>query len=1014
MGFSKLFNATIGASAILRTAVLLLVLFAVLPAMAQTVSGTVTTLDGEEVIGATVMVKKTTNGTSTDISGNYSLNGVPANSTLVFSYVGFETVEVPVNGRSVIDVKMKESGIELDEVVAIGYGTVKKADLTGAVSVVKPEDYKSKTNNSIGDLLQGAAAGVSVRSGGEIGSLPSIQIRGTGNLTNNDPLYVIDGMPSSNDVHFNVNDIESIQVLKDASAAAIYGSRAANGVIIITTKRGQEGRTRFNFSAQVAIQDLPRIKYAGAEEWKALYDAAFDNAMALGIEGVTSRMDHWDNDTDWQDAFFKTGVMQSYDLSMSGGSQHGTYRASINYMDNTGTTIGRHMSRLTGRINSNGKLGIVSFGENLSVSRTKISNSGGGINDVTGMIPTIPIYDDSEFATTHGFGRGNLTNARALGNNPIALVNNGGGLNEYLFVRGVVWGEVQIFPFLKYKINLGADISDSNNSSWSKGYACALNMSDNSSSATSSWRRRYNYVVENTLTFNKKFHGHSLDVLVGNTYQKTTEKTASAGQKNLIQTAGGNFLHTVSSGTSEPSASGFNYSAALISYLGRINYDYKGRYLLSLTGRIDGSSRFGSGHRWGTFPSASVAWRISQEKFFKADWVNDLKLRANWGKLGSQNVGYYDYQMYVNSYAQYLFNGDGQGATNGQTVVKLSNQDLSWETMEQKNFGVDMSFLNNRLSLTAEYYISTSHDVLTSLQLLMTTGNGGGNPYVNAASIENKGFEVTATWRDRPTQDFSYSVSLNFSHSDNKLLKFGYGKLEQYTDKTTTRVGEPIGMFYLLKTDGIFQSQEEVNSYVNSKGTPIQPEAGPGDIRYVDANGDGVINSDDRVVCGSPWPKLEFGINLQATYKNFDLGVIGYGKLGCTTYNETSRVVGNLADCKGAYAGYDYWSPTNTGSKNPRPIYGDMRNSYTYSDRWLEDSSFFRLSSVSIGWNWKPSWLKGYVDNIRLSFTAQNLLTITSYKGYDPDYNSSLFEPGVDYIYYPSPKSYIFGLNLNF
>ncbi len=1005
---------TKSASVISRTAVLLLMLFAIFPAVAQTVRGTVTSEDGEAVIGATVMVKNTGNGTSTDVDGNYSLNGVAGNAVLVFSYVGFETVEVPVKDRSVVNVTMKEAGIELDEVVAIGYGTVKKADLTGAVSVVKPEDYKSKTNNSIGDLLQGAAAGVSVRSGGEIGSLPSIQIRGTGNLTNNDPLYVIDGMPSSNDIHFNVNDIESIQVLKDASAAAIYGSRAANGVIIITTKRGKEGKTKFDFSAQLAVQNLPRLDLAKADEWKALYDVAYDNAIAIGVEGVTQRLNHWDNDTDWQDAFFKTGVMQSYDLSMSGGSQYGTYRASINYMDNTGTTIGRHMSRLAARVNSNGKLGIFTFGENLAVSRSKVKNNGGGITDVIQMLPTIPIYDDSEYATTHGYGRGNLTNARALSNNPIATVNNGETISDYIFVRGVVWGELQLLPFLKYKINLGTDILDSDVSSWSKGYACALNMSDTPSSATESWRRKYTYLVENTLSFNKEFAGHRLDMLVGNTYQKTTEKSTSASQKNLVQTAGGEFLHTISAGTSDPTASGHDYEADLISYLGRINYDYKGRYLLSLTGRIDGSSRFGAGHRWGTFPSASAAWRVSQEKFFKVDWINDLKIRANWGKLGSQNVGYYDYQMYVNNYAQYLFNGDGKGATYGQTIVQLSNQDLGWETMEQKNFGVDLSFLNNRLSLSAEYYISTSHDVLTSLELLMSTGNGGGDPYVNAASIENKGFEITATWRDRPTQDFSYSISLNVSHNDNKLLSFGYGKEEQYTNKTTTRVGQPIGMFYLLKTDGIFQTQQEVDSYVNAQGTPIQPDAGPGDIRYIDANGDGVINADDRVVCDSPWPKLEFGLNLQATYKNFDLGIIGYGKLGVTTYNEAARYMNTFADCKGAYAGYDYWSPTNTGSKNPRPIYGDLRNAYVYSDRWLEDSSFFRLSSVSLGFNWKPSWLKGYVDNIRVSFTAQNLLTITSYKGYDPDYNSDLFEPGVDYVYYPSPKSYIFGINLNF
>lgn len=986
---------------------------------AQIVKGKVVDSSGEPVAGATVQIQGTTIGTVTDINGNYELNNVDKKSILVYSFMGLDTQTVAVGGKNIINVTMTEDAEQLDETVVIGYGTVKKSDLTGAVSVVKPDEFKNKSNATIGDALQGLAAGVNVRATGEIGGVPSIQIRGTGNLTNNDPLYVIDGMPTTNDLNFNTNDIESIQILKDASAAAIYGSRAANGVVIITTKKGREGKTKFEFNSQLALQTLPRLDMAGATEWKKLYDEAFDNAIALGIEGITARMDHWNNDTDWQDAYFKTGVQQSYDLSFSGGNQTGNYRTSFNYANNSGTTIRRRMERYTLRVNSSGKKGRLSFGENVSVGLTNVSNAGGGavrkvggsLADVVRMIPTIPVYDDSENGSLGGFGIGNLTHARALGANPVATSYNGGQSRETMFIRGTAYAELEIMPWLKYKLNLGSDIYNTVTESWSKGYAVALNTDNGQSSASSSTSRMNTYLVENTLTFDKKLGKHHIDAVLGMTYQNTVSRSGSGMMKNLIKTAGGSFLTSVSSGTSDPSASGDHYQAALISYLGRVNYDYDGRYLLSLTGRIDGSSRFADGYRWGAFPSFSAGWRISKEKFFDINWINDLKLRANWGNLGSQNVGYYDYQMFVNSYCQYLF--DGSTPTNGQINVKLSNQDLTWERLEQTNFGVDLAVLDNRLQVTGEYFISKSHDVLTSLDLLMTTGNGGGNPFVNAASIENKGFELTATWRDR-VGDFNYSVSLNASHSSNKLTEFGYGKKETYLDNTVTRVGEPIGMFYLIKTDGIFQSQEEVNNYRDANGNMIQPTAGPGDFKYIDANGDGKISIDDRQICGSPWADLEMGLSFNAEYKGFDFALSGFGRFGQKAYNFNRWYMESFADCNSAPAGYDYWTPSNPNSSNPRLIYGDERNSYTYIDRWLEDASFFRLSTMSVGYTWKPVSLKKYIDQVHVGVTAQNLATITSYTGYDPDFQGTLFEPGMDYCTYPSPRSFIFSLNVQF
>lgn len=988
---------------------------------AQNVRGTVKDPDGFPVIGASVFVTGTQNGTVTDADGAYALSNVSSSATLQYSCIGYTTKDVQVAGRAVIDVILEEENEMLEEMVVIGYGTVKKKDLTGAVSVVKPEDFKNKNNTSIGDMLQGAASGVSVRSTGEIGGVPNIQIRGTGNLTNNDPLYVIDGMPTSNDINFNVNDIESIQILKDASAAAIYGSRAANGVVIITTKSGKEGRTKFEFNSQITVSQLKRLKMAKADEWKAYYDEAFDNAIAEGIEGITQRMDHWNNDTDWQDAYFKTGITQNYDLSMAGGSKTGQYRASFNYMTDNGTTINRELDRYTFRVNSSSKLWIFTVGENMQFGSTKVRNAGGGalrkvggaIADVVRMIPTIPVYDDVN-GNEGGYGIGNEIHARALGANPVAQSNNRDRVSETLFIRGTAFAEAQVLPWLKYKLNLGIDINDSQTNSWTSGYTVALNSASGSSSATASNSRTSTFLVENTISADKTFGKHNISGILGTTYQSTDFQTSSASQQGLITNANGDFLTTVSAGTTSASASGSISKAVLISYLGRLSYDYAGRYLLTATARVDGSSRFANDYRWGVFPSVSGAWRISQEDFFNSSWLNDLKLRANWGNLGSQNVGYYDYQMYINNYAQYLFDGGKGDITHGQTMVKLSNQNLTWERLEQTNAGIDLGVLDNRLQISAEYFNSTSHNVLTALNLLMTTGNGGGNPYVNAASIRNSGVEITATWRDQVNKDFSYSISANLSHSQNKLLDFGYGKTEQYTDYTTTRVGEPIGMFYMIHTTGIFQSQAEVDSYVGKDGTPIQPTAKPGDLKYEDFNGDGAITTADRQVAGSPWAKLDAGINFSANYKNWDFGLTGFGKFGNKAFNFNRWYQEGFQDCNSAPHNYDYWRADNPNSKNPRLLYGDERNVYTYIDRWLEDGSFFKISSLSVGYTLRIPAIENYLESIHFTLSGQNLFTFTKYSGYDPDFQGSLFEPGMDFCTYPSPRSIIFSINAKF
>jgi len=508
-----------------------------------------------------------------------------------------------------------------------------------------------------------------------------------------------------------------------------------------------------------------------------------------------------------------------------------------------------------------------------------------------------------------------------------------------------------------------------------------------------------------------------VDAVLGQAYEHSTNYNNSVTRQNLVSTASGDFLKEVNAASTLTNGSGVSSQNALISYFARVNYDYDGRYLASATVRRDGSSRFSKDFRWGTFPSFSLAWRISKESFFNVPWIDDMKIRANYGTLGSQNVGNYDYQMFVNSNVQYKL--DGSTNTMGQAIVDLANNDLTWETLVQQNYGIDLAFLNNRLQLSAEYYNSNSKDVLTALQILKSTGSSS-SPYVNAASINNKGVELTLTWRDQIGSDFNYSISANLGHSKNTLTDFGYGKLEEYTSRCVTRVGHSIGAFYLIETDGLFQSDAEVQSYKSADGTVIQPTAKPGDIRFKDANGDGQITDADRVVIDdkSPWPKLEAGLTFMASYKNFDFTISGYGKFGVWAYNNTRMWTDNLNDCNEIREGLPWWGFNGNKHNNawyPRPLYSDPRNGPYHIDRWIENASFWRFSTISMGYTFNaPEALSGIFKTIRASVAGQNLITLTNYTGFDPDFQGSLFEPGVDYQSHPSPLGVIFSLNVNF
>lgn len=978
----------------------------------RTITGKVTDSSGQPLPGVTIAIKGSNKGTVTDDNGDYALPNVPGDAVLVFSFVGMRSQEISVNDQTNISVQLQEDAIGIDEVVAIGYGTVKKADLTGAVSVVKADDFKNVTALNVGDAIQGLVAGVNIRSSGAIGSEPTVEIRGLGNFTNNNPLYIIDGLPTSGNRDFNVNDIESIQVLKDASAAAIYGSRAANGVIIIETKKGKSGEMKVNYTGKMSIDNLPMMDLMGRDEWIKITDQAYQNAIDDGVVDVHGIPNWMDGNTDWSKAVFRTATIQDHNLTFSGGSKDGNYLVSTNYYDNPGTVYGTSMNRYSFRVNTEGHKGIFTIGENLAISNTFVEEQNAIFNkhiDVLRMLPIIPIHDPNNFG---GYGYGNEATARTFASNPIASEDLQATTNENLRIRGNLYATLDLMEGLQYKLNLGYETSQDNHKYLRKEGNWTLNQPYDPSRKNENKAKYVNKLIENTLTYKKQIGRHDINVVVGNSYQNTYYERITAEKKNLVQVSG-KYFDVIDAGTTDANAGGYINESALLSYFGRLNYTFDEKYLISATFREDGSSKFAPGNKWGFFPSISAGWRISKENFFNVQGINDLKLRYSHGTLGNVNIGNWDYVAVLNSFPIAVFGAD-QHLNPGMTQIQLVNSDLKWEEQTQDNYGFDVAFLKNRLQMSAEYFVSTTKDVLTPMPILMTTGNDGGNPYVNAASLRNKGIELTGTWRDKKG-DFNYSIGGTFTRLRNEVLEFGYGKVEQYTWITKTEIGEPLAMFYTIHDDGIFQNEAEVLAHTNSQGIVIQPNAKPGDIRYEDVNDDGQINNDDRKIVGNPWPKFEIGLNGQVSYKNFDFSFAGFGSFGQDVFNGAASWMGGFSDNTNHISGYKGWTAADPNTNNPRVIYADNRNARGDQDRWIEKGSYFKIRQMTLGYTFDMIQVKKVFDNLRVSVTGQNLITFTKYTGLDPEFKSpDIFVKGQDDASYPSPKSIVFSLSFQF
>lgn len=990
--------------------ILFSILFSVC-AFAQTriIQGKVSNEAGEPLANVTVAVKGTSTVSMTNDNGDFEIS-VQNGQELQFTSVGMASQSVVISNQPSLQITMLSDDEEVDEVVVIGYQTVKKSDLTGAVSVFNPSQMKNATvSGSVGDAL-GTLPGLNVRTAGNPGSEGKVEIRGTGTFGSSNPLYVVDGIVQGANRDFNFNDIESIQVLKDASAAAIYGSRAGNGVIIITTKQGKAGKMKIDVSSRGTAQWLPRYDLADRDLWISLNDLAFSNANRQPAN-------HFEANTDWQEEVFKTGWLQDHNVSFSGGSEQSRYFISGNYQGNDATTIGSSSKRYTLRSNLStsrdfGDHVKLSIGENIVLSNYSIDAlNTNPIIDVYRMLPTIPVFDPNN-AAKGGYGFGDGGRDVTFGTNPFAIEDFLVTENGNLRTRGNVFTELEFFKSLKYRLNFGFDLSNDKHLQLRKEGFWTYNQPYVPSSLNKNQAQYRGYVYDNTIEYAKIFGKHDVSAVVGTSYQ-TSNYEQIWGTKNDVLMTGNDYFTNLDAALNNPKTGNYQDIEKLFSVFGRVNYTYHENYLLSLTMRRDESSKFNPKFRVGYFPSVAAGWRISKEEFFNVPWINDLKLRANYGVLGTSNIGVWDWVSFITVFPQVAF-GTDQAVYTGMTQIQLANEDLKWEKVAQMNAGFDAVFLDNRLNLSIDYFDKQTKDVLTPMQILMVTGNNGGNPVVNAASLQNRGVELAAEWRDR-VGEFGYQIGFNGSYIKNKILELGYDRDEFTQWNTKSKVGESIGDWYLIKTDGLFRTDAEVQDHKNSKGELIQPNAKPGDVKFIDFNDDGQITEADRQYIGRSMPRYQIGGNIGFDYKGFDLQFQFTGAFGFLSFNGPRSGYDRFDDNSNYRVDYDPWTPENPNAKDPRPIYADSRNVRGDQDRWLENGNYVRIRQMALGYNFPKSITGDLFSQIRLYVNAQNLVTFTKYRGLDPEFlNRSIWERSYDGGAFPNPKGFTFGAQITF
>ena len=982
---------------------------AVAQSTGQSITGIVVDAKGEPLVGVSVLLKGTTNGTISNFNGAFTLPvGAVKNPLLKISYIGYISQEITVRDSKSLRIVLTEELKSLEEVVVVGYGTQRKKDLTGSVATIKSSDIKSLPVPSVSDALQGRAAGVQVISSGAPGTDATFRIRGVGTINDANPLVVIDGFPIDGGLNqLNMDDVESIQILKDASSTAIYGSRGANGVVIITTKHGSSGdKSQMNFNYSYGLQNSTNmIKMLNASQFAALHNDILGNA------GIAQNPAYADPTslgvgTDWLGSFFRTAPMQNYSLNYSSGNEKTKVYVSGNYFNQEGVVINTGFKRFTFQLNTDSKVSsFLKFGNNLTLYHDIKTNGDYSIRNAMLTLPTQPIY------RSNGNYSGPIAQPLYDGDvlNPIGAAKTVENSTNGYNLMGSIFAELEIVKNLKFKSTFGLQANFWDSRTWSPKRAWDTSVTLNSYLGEQ-YNKNLTWLWDNTFTYDKVFGKHKLGVMAGTSAQESRYNYMNGSIQNFAS----DVTQQLNNGILLPKVGGSTSSYSMLSYMGRVNYAYADKYLFTATLRQDGSSRFGEKNKYGLFPSASVAWRISQEDFFKSiTFVNDLKIRAGYGATGNQSIGNYSFASSLNT-GKYNFNNTVVSAV---VPTVMPNPYVQWEQQKQGNVGVDASLFNQRVDVTVDAYLKKTDKMLVPMVVPVSTGYSDVSvPSINAGQMENKGVEITVNTKNL-TGDLKWNTSFNLSYNQNKVVNINdtvpmsSGSIGLNANLALIQAGLPINEFYGFVTDGIFQNQQEVDNHaLQVPGNDPNNRTSPGDIRFKDLNNDGVINDKDRTYLGNPNPTFMFAMNNTFAYKSFDLSIFLQGIAGNKIINanrfwsEAMAVAQNQTT-----ATLNRWTGEGTSNSMPRAVFNDPNKNTRPSDRYVENGSYLRLKNVTLGYTLPATLVKkAKLSTARFYISAQNLLTLTKYSGFDPEVGTN----GIDNNVYPVTRTFTVGVNL--
>jgi TonB-linked SusC/RagA family outer membrane protein len=993
------------------------------------VSGKITSSsDGMGIPGTSVIVEGTNSSTTTDFDGNYKID-VKSDGVLKFSFVGYKTQRISVNNRNSIDVVLQLETAELKEIVVIGYGTQKKKVSTAATSVVSAKDIQSVASADVVNALQGQTSGVNVTStSGQPGAGMVINIRGVGTAGNNSPLYVVDGVVVDNGIgYLDPSSIERVDILKDAAAASIYGARAANGVVLVTTRKGKDGKMNVALSSYTGYQQIAKkLDLLNTQEYTTIVNESRVNSGLSPLytpQQIAGFPNH-----DWQDDLFNEGAMkQNHSLMITGGDKKSTLATGLSYYGQDGLigsqTNQSKYERITFNVNSTSEVieDHLKIGENFSyanIESSGVSDDGIYSNSIRGFLNAAPI--DAAYDENGDFAHSVISSDIA---NPLgSLYYNNFNENKIDRYVGNIFAEAKFLKNFTFRTSFGVDITNSTYRSYLPVYSLSSNTNNTVSSVTQSANKGLGWLFENTLQYKASINdAHHFDVLVGTSAKENTSEYMSATGKNLNFD---DFAHAYLSNATDQTSntvSGSRYDYSIQSYFGRLLYDYNNKYLFSATIRRDGSSNFGPNNKYAVFPAFSAGWNVDRESFFpENNVVKSLKIRASWGQNGNdQFAEQFAYMSTISSYDKsYHFGTTDETLQVGSSPDALSNPDLKWETSEQLDLGFDLTLFSS-LTFTFDYYDKTTKDWL--VQASVPDIAGATAPFINGGDINNKGLEFGLGYRTNFGEDWTFSANGNASFNENEVVRIANAEgiihgdtnllFQGLDEMNRVEVGQPIGYFYGLKTDGIFQNASELTS--------VQPNAQPGDVRFVDLNGDGKIDANDKTKIGDPNADFTYGFNLEVTYKAFDFSIYTYGVAG-------SQNAFGVHDYTRAYNNYttsilNRWTTEGTSNSIPRVTYGtDANGNYTkFSDLYIQDADFFRIKTATLGCDLtKMTNSLGFFSKFRLYVAANNLFTFTQYQGMDPEIgfgnSNQSWARGIDVGYYPQPRTYMIGLNVNF